>query len=106
MPESLETLDLFDNQLDQVDNHLTGLSLLVRVDIGENNLSSEMVKSLGPRLSCKSNVAHIVRMACAGIRSYRTICEIGVVKFLWEEANAWWEWVVDWVEENGRRSPL
>ena len=49
LPDSLETLDLFDNQLDQVDNHLAGLSLLVRVDIGGNYLSSEVVKSLGPR---------------------------------------------------------
>ena len=82
MPASLETLDLFDNQLDQAVNHLTGLaSLLVRLDIGANNLSSEVVKSLGPRLSL-SNVVLIVGLACAGIQNFGKIYAIGVEKFL------------------------
>jgi len=49
LPASLETLDLFDNQLDQVGSYLAGLSLLLRVDIGANNTSSEEVKPLGSR---------------------------------------------------------
>ena len=50
LPENLETLDLFDNQLDQVGNHLRGPSL-VRADIGANNISTEEIKSLGARYS-------------------------------------------------------
>ena len=50
LPENLETLDLFDNQLDQVGNHLRGPSL-VRADIGANNISREEIKSLGARYS-------------------------------------------------------
>ena len=51
LPDSLETLDLFDNQLDEVDNQLTSLPLLVRLDIGGNNLSSAAINSLGSRFS-------------------------------------------------------
>ena len=51
LPDSLETLDLFDNQLDEVDNQLTGLPLLARLDIGGNNLSSAVINSLGSRFS-------------------------------------------------------
>ena len=50
LPENLETLDLFDNQLDQVGDHLRGPSL-VRADIGANNISTEEIKSLGARYS-------------------------------------------------------
>ena len=50
LPENLETLDLFDNQLDQVCDHLRGPSL-VRADIGANNISTEEIKSLGARYS-------------------------------------------------------
>ena len=90
LPASLETLDLFDNQLDQVGSYLAGLSLLLRVDIGANNTSSEEVKPLGSRLSC-FKCCLLMHVICAGIQSYRKIYEIGVVKFLWEEPNARWE---------------
>ena len=50
LPENLDTLDLFDNQLDQVGDHLRGPSL-VRADIGANNISTEEIKSLGARYS-------------------------------------------------------
>ena len=102
-PTSLKTLDLFDNQLDELGSHLTVLPMLVRVDIGANNMSSEEVKSLGPRLSY-FKCCLFMHIICAGIQSYRKICEIGVVKFLWEEPNVWWEEVEGKREESGRRN--